>query len=35
MTILKGYKDLPEIVLCEFCAEEYGGGERDIRKIYK
>ena len=35
MIILKGYKDLPEIVLYEFCGEEYGGGERDIRSIYK
>jgi hypothetical protein len=35
MTIIKGYKDLPEIVLCEFCGEEYGGGERDIKPIYK
>ena len=37
MTILKGYKPLPEteIVLCEFCGEEYGGCERDIKPIYK
>ena len=35
MTIIKGYKDLPDICYCEYCGEEYGGGERDIKPIYK
>jgi hypothetical protein len=38
MTIIKGYKqkqELPNICYCEYCGEEYGRGERDIKTLYK
>ena len=35
MTIIKGYKSYLISVIANFVGEEYGGGERDIRTIYK
>lgn len=35
MTIIKGYKELPEICYCDYCGEEYGRWERDIKTLYK
>lgn len=36
MTIIKGYKqELPNICYCEYCSEEYGRWERDIKPLYK